>query len=282
MARVEIRCPSCQQKGYLEVSEEALKGVTRGLLAVNISDGTICEHTFIAYVDRNLNIRDYFIADFKIELPEIPPTEEIKEKRIPSKDVINLDLIKLNLPALLLTHVLKSIFSKQKVVILHDHEFLYNHIHNFFDYITADSFDDNIEIMNREAYKKNKKMYKGHMVFEGNQIINNVDNLIEDKKIKVEKQLIQTFLSETDLSYSYIMLKNEIHKAHKLATSILEYANEQQIEKLTLKIIVDNITETYNIKLHKTYLNFLIDIIISYFNVEVAETADVADFLGFI
>ncbi len=279
MARVQIHCPSCKENGYIEVSEDALKGVTRGLLAVNIPDGTICEHSFIAYVDRNLNIRDYFIADFKIELPDIAISGG---KKIPSKDVINLDLIKLNLPALLITHVLKSIFLKQKVVIIHEQDFLWEHITNFFDYITADSFDDTIEIMSREVYKKNKKMYKDCMVFEGNQIINNVEKLIDSKKIKVEKQLIQSFLAEPDLSYSYIILKNEIHKAHKLAKSIVDYANEQKIENLSLKIIVDYISEMYNIKLHKTYLNFLIDIIISYFNVDVAGTADVADFLGFI
>ena len=279
MARVQIHCPSCKENGYIEVSEDALKGVTRGLLAVNIPDGTICEHSFITYVDRNLNIRDYFIADFKIELPDIAVSAE---KKIPSKDVINLDLIKLNLPASLITHVLKSIFLKQKVVIIHEQDFLWEHITNFFDYITADSFDDTIEIMSREVYKKNKKMYKDCMVFEGNQIINNVEKLIDSKKIKVEKQLIQSFLAEPDLSYSYIILKNEIHKAHKLAKSVVDYANEQQIENLSLKIIVDYISEMYNIKLHKTYLNFLIDIIISYFNVDVAGTADVADFLGFI
>ena len=157
MVKIEIRCPSCDVRGDIEVLEEALKGVSRGLLAVNIPDGTICEHTFIVYIDRNLAVRDYFMADFKIELPDIPIGEDIKKKIISSKDVTNLDLIKLNLPGLLLANIIKSIFAKQKILIIYDHEFLYEHINNFFDYITQDTFKFNIEIMNQETYKKKKK-----------------------------------------------------------------------------------------------------------------------------
>jgi len=282
MTKIEIRCPSCDLRGEIEVSEDALKGVTRGLLAVNIPDSTICEHTFIAYIDRNLAVRDYFMADFKIELPDIPIGEDIKQKIISSKDVTNLDLIKLNLSGLLLANITKSIFAKQKILVIYDHEFLYEHIHDFFEYITQDAFEVNIEIMSKETYKNKKKEFKDHMVFEGNNILNNVDKKIDPKKLKVEKQLINTFIAETDLSYSYIILKNEIHKAYKLSKSILDYKKEQDIESLNLKTVVDFITDEYEIKLHKTYLHFIIDIINDYFGVEVTGVADVADFLGFI
>ncbi|TFG24723.1 MAG: hypothetical protein EU529_03250 [Promethearchaeota archaeon] len=282
MSHVKIRCPSCSANGEIEISEDYLKNVSKGLLAINIPEGTICEHTFIAYVDRNLKVRDYFIADFKIDLPDIAPSEEIEEKKIPSKEVINLDLIKLNLSALLLTYVLKSIFSKQKIVLVSDQEFLYEHIHNFFNYITRDAFKAEIEIVNNQDYKKNKKEYQDCMVFEGNKILNNIEKIIDDKKLKVEKYFIQSFLSEHDLSYSYIMLKNEIRKSHQLSKSIVDYANEQQIEKLDVKIIVDFLIEKFNLKLQKTYLNFIINILKYYFEVNVSETSDASGFLKLI
>ena len=266
MSRVKISCPSCTINGYIEVSEDSLKDITRGLLAINIPEGTICEHTFITYVDKNLRVRDYFLADFKIEIPEIALSEEIEEKKIISKEVIKLDLIKLNLPALLLTYVFKSIFSKQKIVIISELEFLYEHVSNFFDYITRDTFNVDIEIMTKKDYKKNKKMYKDHMVFNGSEILNNVNKIINVKKLKVEKYFVKNFLSEPDLSYSYIILKNEIRKIYQLSKSVIDYANEQKIEKLNLKLIVDYLTEKYNIKIQKTYLNFLIDIMKSYFD----------------
>ena len=266
MSRVQIRCPSCTINGYIEVPEDSLKEITRGLLAINIPEGTICDHTFITYLDKNLRVRDYFLADFKIEIPEIALSEEIEEKKIISKEVIKLDLIKLNLPALLLTYVFKSIFSKQKIVIISELEFLYEHVSNFFDYITRDTFNDDIEIMTKKDYKKNKKMYKDHMVFNGSEVLNNVNKIINVKKLKVEKYFVKNFLSEPDLSYSYIILKNEIRKIYQLSKSVIDYANEQKIEKLNLKLIVDYLTEKYNIKLQKTYLNFLIDIMKSYFD----------------
>ncbi|MFX0188287.1 MAG: hypothetical protein ACFE8A_11200 [Candidatus Hodarchaeota archaeon] len=279
--KVRIICPSCQGNGFIQISEDTMKNVERGLLAINIATGAVCEHSFIAYIDKNLNVRDYFIADFKIEVPEIALPEEIEEKKIPSKDVINLDLIKLNLSALLLTYIIKSIFTKQKIVLISEQEFLYEHIRNFFGFITRDTFNVDIEIMTKKDYKSNKKKYKNHMVFENNEIVNNPNNFIDVKKLKVEEHLIQTFLSEFDLSYSYIILKNEIRKAYQLSKSIIDYASEQKID-LNLKIIVDYVTEKYNIKLQKAYLNFVIDIIKSYFEVKVSETSDVSDFLGFI
>ena len=282
MSRVKIRCPSCAVNGFIEISEDYLKNVARGLLAINIPEGTICEHTFITYVDRNLKVRDYFIADFKIEIPDLAPPEEIEDKKIPSKDIINLDLIKLNFSGLLLTYILKSIFSKQKIVIISDQDFLYEHIHNFFDYITRDTFKAEIELINRENYKKNKKKYQDCMVFQGNAIINNIEKIIDVKKLKVEKYFIQSFLSEHDLSYSYIMLKNEIRKSYQLSTSIVDYANEQKIEKIDVKVIVDFLIEKFNLRLQKTYLNFIIDILKYYFEVTVSETSDASGFLKLI
>ncbi|TFG02536.1 MAG: hypothetical protein EU540_01380 [Promethearchaeota archaeon] len=78
------------------------------------------------------------------------------------------------------------------------------------------------------------------------------------------------------------MLKNEIRKSHKLSKSIVDYANEQKIEKLDVKIIVDFLIEKFNIKLQKTYLNFIINILKYYFEVNVSETSDASGFLKLI
>ena len=81
MAEVQIKCPTCGNNGEINVSEELLKSISRGLLAINVQK-TICEHSFIVYIDKNLTIRDYFIADYHLELPELitskPETEKIQ------------------------------------------------------------------------------------------------------------------------------------------------------------------------------------------------------------
>ena len=54
MVKIEIRCPKCSKRNKIEVSEEEVKNTTRGLYAVNVSEGIICEHSFVAYLDKNL------------------------------------------------------------------------------------------------------------------------------------------------------------------------------------------------------------------------------------
>ncbi|HEY0088616.1 MAG TPA: hypothetical protein VGB37_07220, partial [Candidatus Lokiarchaeia archaeon] len=70
MPSVKINCPICEKKGTIDVSQEIMKNVSRGLLAVNIAKEIVCSHSFVAYIDKNFNVRDYFTADFQIEIPE--------------------------------------------------------------------------------------------------------------------------------------------------------------------------------------------------------------------
>ena len=57
------------------------------------------------------------------------------ETKIPGSEIIDLDLIKINMPAMLITYIIKSILFKKKIIILSEESFLYNHIINFFNYI---------------------------------------------------------------------------------------------------------------------------------------------------
>lgn len=270
MAKVEVICPSCSKLGKIEVSEELLKNVTRGLLAINISGKNICSHSFIVYVDKNLVIRDYFIVDFHIELPKLIQEEEIEvEKTLPA-DIINIAYIKFNLPAPLITHVLRSIFLKKKILLISDQVFSYNHTLNFFKNITQNSFNIEISIGTKEQYIDNEKNYQNHMVFEGTKIIRNVNKIIEPKKLKVEKQLVNNFLTEPDLTTSLIILRNNIQKIYEISLLIVEYIKKQKKgKKLYSMNIIKYLEKVHNLKISVQYLNFLTDVLINYFDVSV-------------
>ncbi|MHA1487210.1 MAG: hypothetical protein ACTSSC_08555, partial [Promethearchaeota archaeon] len=62
MKKLEVRCPSCSSRGYIEISEEEVEKAARGVFAVNISEGIVCDHSFVAYIDKNLSVRDTFMA----------------------------------------------------------------------------------------------------------------------------------------------------------------------------------------------------------------------------
>lgn len=268
MVKVEVICPSCSKIGNIEVSEELLKNVTRGLLAINIAGKKICPHSFIVYVDKNLFIRDYFMVDFHIELPKLIPEEEIEvEKTLPA-DLINIEYIKFNLPASLMTNVLRSIFLKKKILLISDQVVSYNHALSFFKNITQNSFNIEISIRTKEYYIDNEKNYQNHMVFEGTKIIRTVNKIIEPKKLKVEKQLVNNFLTEHDLTTSLIILRNNIQKTYEISLLIVEYIKKQKKGKRLYSMnIIKYLEKVHNIKISVQYLNFLTDVIRSYFEI---------------
>ena len=90
ITNVEVRCPICSEKGMIEVDKDELKTIERGLLAINVAQGSICDHTFIAYIDKNLNVRDCYIADFQIEVPQV------QETTADTSEVQKLDIVKMN------------------------------------------------------------------------------------------------------------------------------------------------------------------------------------------
>lgn len=299
MARILIQCPSCSKKGFIEISEGNLKDTSRSLLAVNIKENLICVHSFIAYIDNNMSVRDYFVADLQVEIPEIVPLKEIEDHAIPGLDIIDPFLIKINLSATLLTYIIKSIFYKQKVAIILDdlryRSRLKDDILNFFEYLTKDYFDTDISIILQKELKNDKRKFKDYMVFEGNTIHRNLKKIINPKNIKIEKLIVNKFLTETDSTPGLIILKNEIHKAYELAQTIRDYFNNYIIkkenysnsiettkkssittfiddtinkEKFVLNLISDHLIKKYKVKIHKSYLNFLLEIVKEYFKVD--------------
>lgn len=275
--QIRIICPTCKTEGNIEISPEIMKNASRGLVAINIAPGIICPHTFFAYVDKNFQVRDYFVADFHVELPEITAMEKVKSTtNIPKKEIIDIDLIKLNLSATLITYLLNSILSKQKVVILMNQEFLYKHVMNFFNYIFQDTFDTDITLISQQEYEKNKKNYKNSMVFQGNEILNNYKNLLKPKKLNIEKHIVNRFLSEQDLGFSYIILRNEITKAHELSQKIIEIVESEKAkgEKINMLKIQAELEKAYDIKIDTKYLEFLVEIMRNYYEISVPSLVD--------
>jgi len=131
------------------------------------------------------------------------------------------------------------------------------------------------------------------MIFENNEIVQNQQKIIDPKKLKVEKQIVNNFLTE-QTSMGLIFIKNEIFKAYNLAQFIADYINNQiQIKKENREKIEENVLvvnflddlvnkekvfslkisneleKKFGIKIQKQFLNFLLEIVQSYFNIDV-------------
>ena len=77
------------------------------------------------------------MADFQIEVAPEPQPKK--------KDIVDLDLIKMNFSVETLMCLLRSVVLKRKIVILTDLIHLNSHISRLFDFVTENSFDYDVK-----------------------------------------------------------------------------------------------------------------------------------------
>ena len=277
MVKLEVRCPICSMRGNIEVSEEEVKSSTRGLFAVNIPVEIICSHSFIAYVDKNLTVRDTYTADFQIELPTFESKEEDVDTLL--TDLIDVSLIKLNLTGSNLAHIFHAMIYRNKILVISDQDFLFDKMTQFFEYITQDSYELNIQFVSQSNYKADN--FKDFVILKGNEILKDPQKLFNKRKLNVEKTIAQHFIIEYKPTKSLIFLKNELKKTYELSNSIIEIVQKlKKGKKVYSRQIIEALEKIYNIKISIPYLDFLYEIVENYFNIEVPKTSNISNFLG--
>jgi len=279
MKKLEVRCPSCSSRGYIEISEVEVEKAARGVYAVNISEGIACEHSFVAYIDKNLSVRDTFIADFQLELPEISSPRDKEPETSPQLESIDVNLIKLNLIASLLVNIIRAIFFKRKVLVLTDQTFMIDQIHKFFDYIMENSFKASILVESEERYQF--ESYKDYIVLKNNLILQDNDGILNPKKISFERSLVRKFLEEYEPIPSIIYLHEGIQKTYELSEIIVERVkNLKKKEKLISNKVIEEIANVHGVKIQLPYLDFLYEIVENYFKVQIPRSSNVSNFLS--
>ena len=279
MKKLEVRCPSCSSRGYIEISGVAVEKAARGVYAVNISEGIVCEHSFVAYVDKNLSVRDTFIADFQLELPEISSPRDKEPETSPQLESIDVNLIKLNLIASLLVNIIRAIFFKRKVLVLTDQTFMIDQIHKFFDYIMENSFKASILVESEEQYQL--ESYKDYIILKNNIILQDNDGILNPKKISFERSLVRKFLEEYEPIPSIIYLHEGIQKTYELSEIIVERVkNLKKKEKLISNKVIEEIENVHGVKIQLSYLDFLYEIVENYFKIQIPRSSNVSNFLS--
>ncbi len=279
MKKLEVRCPSCSKRGYIEVSEEEVAKAARGVFAVNVLEGVACEHSFVAYVDKNLMVRDTFMADFQLELPEIIPDKAVEPEVTEKLEEIDVGLIKLNFTASLLTHIIRAILLRKKIILLFDQSFMVDNIYKFIDYITLNSFKPDLHVVTGEQY--DMKIIQNAIILDGNIIIKDEEDILNPKKLGVERSLVRKFLAEYEPKPSLIYLQNGLQKAYELSSTIVDIVNNlKKKEKVYSKNIIDEIERRHSVKIQLPYLDFLYDIVENYFDVKIPKSSNISNFLS--
>ncbi len=268
MVKVEFRCPSCNSVGKLDVDEELLKQTKRGVLAVTIPHGKLCQHSFVSYVDKNLAIRDAFSADFLLEIPEL--IEEVpKEVVVPEIKIQEIEIVKLNLPASVIFFITRAIFLRKKILLVSDKKHLYDHYLKFFNYITEKSFGIDLSFTTKILYKLNRKNFREFVVIgEDKEIIQDKKKILDIKKLKIEKNIIHAFFQNIDILQSLIILKNEVKKIYSISENISEIAKKYHLSEIINHDDIHESLEHINAtKLQSDFLTLLIEIVENYFEI---------------
>ncbi|HEY0087519.1 MAG TPA: hypothetical protein VGB37_01675 [Candidatus Lokiarchaeia archaeon] len=250
--KVEIRCPACNKRGVIKVSDNLVNKNERGITAVNVAEDLVCEHSFVAYIDKNLEVRDCFICDFRLVLPKIGLGEEKKE--IIPKD-FDIDILKFNIIPSLMVYILKGIIYGKKIVIISELGSLYKHFINFFNYLMKDTFKSEIGFLSESEYRDEKKEYKDHIVLQNKDIINGKDKIFNPKNTKIESSIIQNFFGDSDPELALIKFKNEILKLFKISQDLLIFNNNlKEDEEFFSKKALDFSTKNIIVKFQTVIL----------------------------
>ena len=63
---IEMQCPICKTTEKIYLGDKPLAKSPRGLTCIMVGTNSICSHSFIAYVDNNMTMRESFTCDFAI------------------------------------------------------------------------------------------------------------------------------------------------------------------------------------------------------------------------
>jgi len=276
--KISVYCPICKTLGQVSVAKNIIRRSERGVTAVNVAENLICKHSFITYIDKNLDIRDSFVCDFKAEIPEIEiPEFDISEKNLN----FDLSIIKINLIPSLLAKIIRAVLMGTKIIFISEQEYLNNHYYRFLEYLFGNTFNLELKFLSKNEYKKNKKNYKDYIVFEGNEVKRDNNKIIEQTKLKIELAFVEQFYREYDEITSLIIFKNEIDKIERIIHHILKFHKMQKVGgEFKTKDALDYLSRIYKIIIPLPYFNFLLDIIENYFSFNLNRRTKMADFLG--
>ena len=269
MVKLQATCPACFKTGFIEIPDELIEKNTRGILSINLGKDQICDHSFVAYFDNSLDMRDSFLTDFIIELPEMELKKQLKSSDIYDLELLGTDLIKLSIYPITLAFILHGCFLKKKMLILSKKDFLLDRIEKFFELIFRNSFKVDIVFASKEEYESNKKKYSDYIILEGINIKKDKQNLFKTKKLKIENMIIQKYFAEPDFNLNLIVLNNEIQKAYLLSNTIVEFIKDhKKDDKSDVIGMISSIEKKYTTKIYKSYFDFLTEIVKNYFEID--------------
>ncbi len=273
MKKIQIYCPTCSKVGFVELSEDKLDNKNKNLLAVFIAKDIVCDHSFYVYIDNNFDVRSYYTPDFQVIQTGTEAKDVDLEKAFPSKNEVDVGLIKINIESELFVLIFRAIIYKRQILFISKLEFLFSHLKNFFEYITQNTFDVDISFINPETYDEDEERYEDYVIFEKTntgfsyyyRFNFRVPEMFEKKeKMMIPQKMIELFNRETDHKTSLLLLKSSLTKAYQMSKTVADYLVEKKM-KFNIKKITGLLKDQFSVDITSIYLEFILEIVYMYF-----------------
>jgi hypothetical protein len=260
-----VKCPICNLERKIEIPTNIVNK-TSHLSAVLIPKNIVCEHTFHAFVDKNLTVRGYQKTDF--ELPIGFEEQRIDENLILESDLVYFETLKWNISPNNLKYLIRGIiFKKNTVFVIPDSkEDLVEILEKVFNFMFKDTFKHDITIIKKSIYKKMKKDFKNNTIIGWKKILNDKENIMNENEMEVEEKIVQSFYRKAS-KYEYITdLEHEIRKIFKISKLIVEIIqNLEKKDDIDVITIKEQLEKNYYIELDIQYLRYLLKVVRYYF-----------------
>jgi len=279
--KIRIQCPICGKKGQIQVARKVIESSSRGVCAIEVTKNQLCSDSFIAYVDKNFVVRDYFIPDITLEGIEVVekkvPTKEdelvIEEKKISDEDY---NIVRSILQRKIFAYIIHAILLKKPIHLVYDIQDIYDQIVQVFEEITRNAFEMHITVGNMKEYKSNIKKYKDILVLDisSETILEGQNKRISQNLLIYEAEIVKKAFKQYDPTTSLIILKNEIQKIYSLVINLKNFLEEEADEgkkKWFKKNVIIELNRRFNIKITARYLNFILDIIQHHFGLNLSD-----------
>ncbi len=263
---INIQCPVCKTFRRVEIPVRIINQAKQ-LTSVSIPKYRVCDHKFIALVDKNFTVRGYQKIDFEIFSEPKP--------KFRAQDIDVFGII-MNIKPEMLIYTIHACLFKYNVLLLLDKEIIHldKVLKDFLNFIFRNSFETNISVKSKEDFKKSKNIYNDHIILKEKKIIGNAKKNINIEKLKYESYMVINFYKESDSNSSLTTLRDNIRQIFSLSQKIIEFNKRREEQLLKQKDIINFLENTHFLKMKKPYFNFLIKIVEKYFNTSIRFVQD--------
>ncbi len=255
---IKLRCPICNRQKQILISKDIIDQNKSGIISVFIAGLTICEHSFYIYIDKQLRVRDYLVADISItdqdDIIKIDKQKILKELLL--KDLTGQNLFKF-ISEKDYQLLLCACFINTEIIFIENNLFIYESDNDQFKFVFASlmqlfpenynlirvisliKFKDyqelNTEKIDSSVYVLNGKVFANDIVYSN--IFDKVIKALKQGNYYIQQEISKKIINKFKEFSEYIKKKINILPENKILKILQKKFKKEEITPNIIKLI---------------------------------------------